>query len=309
MSKSITIVGGGIIGSTTAYYLSRHPSKPKVTLVEGTAIASAASGKSGGFLALDWHGQDTASLAELSFNLHAQLAKEHSGADAWGYRRVETLSVSSQGKSSKTSPVPWLRRGVIKRYSSLGGESTTAQVHPGQFTSRIAELARENGAAIITGRAVGLDGATVLLEDGTRVEADEVVVAAGPWTGDLVRKFLGHSDKRVQINGSRAHSVESLYPFTPVCRSLPVSIMLALDCSQNQEPPDPACSLHRTVKWPPRSVRKTRLYVPTSPSPPRYDPHFPGGAQGPPMFADRPIRHRFRRQRPTSKSNPGPSRS
>eukprot|EP01043_Picozoa_sp_COSAG02_P071466 COSAG02_NODE_13070_length_1450_cov_1.155440_3_plen_58_part_01 len=50
------IVGGGIIGISTAYYLSvrlglgRH-----VTLVEQTSVASAASGKAAGFLALDWN--------------------------------------------------------------------------------------------------------------------------------------------------------------------------------------------------------------------------------------------------------------
>ncbi len=32
-----------------------------ITLVEATDVASAASGKSGGFLASDWHGQATAS--------------------------------------------------------------------------------------------------------------------------------------------------------------------------------------------------------------------------------------------------------
>ena len=64
--KSIVIVGGGIIGVCTAYYTSISPrfqpaKGDSITLVEATDVASAASGKAGGLLALDWHGQATAS--------------------------------------------------------------------------------------------------------------------------------------------------------------------------------------------------------------------------------------------------------
>ena len=60
----IVIVGGGIIGVSTAYYLSRSPALPadtRITLVEGTAIAAGASGYAGGFLAraAHWHTPET----------------------------------------------------------------------------------------------------------------------------------------------------------------------------------------------------------------------------------------------------------
>lgn len=54
--RNIVIIGGGIIGVCTAYYLVRDPLLPKgttVTLVEGTEIAAGASGHAGGFLARD----------------------------------------------------------------------------------------------------------------------------------------------------------------------------------------------------------------------------------------------------------------
>jgi glycine/D-amino acid oxidase-like deaminating enzyme len=41
------------MGACSAYYLSKYDSCT-VTLIEKTDIACAASGKSGGFLALDW---------------------------------------------------------------------------------------------------------------------------------------------------------------------------------------------------------------------------------------------------------------
>jgi glycine/D-amino acid oxidase-like deaminating enzyme len=68
--QNIVIIGGGIAGLSTAYYLIHHPTlklhpDAKVTVVEGTGVASAASGYSGGFLAKDWHGSATASEQTL----------------------------------------------------------------------------------------------------------------------------------------------------------------------------------------------------------------------------------------------------
>lgn len=49
----VVICGGGIIGAATAYYLSQQG--VGATVVEREALAAAASGKAGGFLALDWN--------------------------------------------------------------------------------------------------------------------------------------------------------------------------------------------------------------------------------------------------------------
>jgi hypothetical protein len=100
--RDIIIVGGGIIGVCSAYYLLSHPGifGHRVTLVEENAIASAASGKSGGFLALDWHGPSTTSLAALSFRLHKALAAEYDGKRRWGYRVMDSLSFSISARST-----------------------------------------------------------------------------------------------------------------------------------------------------------------------------------------------------------------
>jgi len=59
-SKEIVIIGGGIIGCTTAYYLSHHPSfaaaegSVKITILEASSgVAHGASGKAGGLVA-EW---------------------------------------------------------------------------------------------------------------------------------------------------------------------------------------------------------------------------------------------------------------
>ena len=97
--KSIVIVGGGIIGCTTAYFLTRHPKyNPdlhSIHLLEATNIASGASGKAGGLLALWAYPQ---AIVPLSFELHAELAKEHGGEQRWGYRGVGVGQIELKGR-------------------------------------------------------------------------------------------------------------------------------------------------------------------------------------------------------------------
>ena len=83
----VLICGGGVIGASIAYFLSCRGAEAIV--IERTGLACAASGKSGGFLALDWcDGSPLEPLARRSFALHASLP-EKIGAD-WGYRRLAT---------------------------------------------------------------------------------------------------------------------------------------------------------------------------------------------------------------------------
>ena len=89
---NIIICGGGVIGTCAAYYLTQRGAD--VTVIERAGVANGASGKSGGFLAMDWcRGTPVDPLARRSFALHAELA-ESVGVD-WGYRRVETLGVAA----------------------------------------------------------------------------------------------------------------------------------------------------------------------------------------------------------------------
>lgn len=131
--RDITIVGGGIIGCCSAYYLTRHPAydpaKHRITLLEASAssaggrtadslqdaatllgpdardtfprnpahdgIAGGASGKAGGLLAL-W--AFPSNIVPLSFRLHAELAQEHGGEAAWGYRRCYASQVNCKAR-------------------------------------------------------------------------------------------------------------------------------------------------------------------------------------------------------------------
>ena len=85
----VVICGGGVIGACTGYFLARRGID--VTVVERSEVASSASGKAGGFLALDWcAGSPLDALARRSFALHASLHEEVDGD--WGYRRMTAYS-------------------------------------------------------------------------------------------------------------------------------------------------------------------------------------------------------------------------
>ncbi|KAI5310903.1 hypothetical protein KEM55_003070 [Ascosphaera atra] len=186
------ITGGGIIGCSTAYYLTRHPSYDpqlhKIVVIEATEIAAGASGKAGGLLALWAYPQ---SIVPLSFKLHSDLAKEHGGAEKWGYRLTNAGRLVANGKIhrkekessasnndpsgqsvslekhaenarrlSKRSGIPddldWLDADSLKLYEAMDEPGATAQVHPYYFTNSMMRLAQEKGARVIMGKVTDI---------------------------------------------------------------------------------------------------------------------------------------------------------
>ncbi|CAD0091261.1 unnamed protein product [Aureobasidium mustum] len=256
--KNIVIIGGGIIGATSAYFLTHHPSynpeKHKVILLEATKIAGGASGKAGGLLAL-W--AYPSSIVPLSYKLHKQLADKYDGDERWGYRQVHCGSVDCKGRQlqkptdtvkgkdnemngknagdrekhsvslEKNPPkvsaklaargipkdLDWIHPDCLRMYDEMGDPSTTAQVHPYQFTTSMADLAAEKGADVRVGAAVksinhskdGKSVESVTYEDKNdnnkevTISATDVIISAGPWTREV------YPD--APISATRAHSV------------------------------------------------------------------------------------------------------
>ncbi|ESQ31213.1 hypothetical protein EUTSA_v10004317mg [Eutrema salsugineum] len=208
-SKRVVVCGGGVIGVCTAYFLSKKGIA--VILVEKSAVACAASGKAGGFLAFDWcDGGPVAPLARASFNLHRSLAEELNGAESYGYRPLTTLSLTvreSKPGSGDLGLPAWVD-GPAKSPSTIGTTQTTAQVHPQLFTRKVLSTAMEKyGVEVVIGKLeevrVELGRVdSVVLEGGRVIEADSVVLAMGPWSG----KFEMLSSI-FRIYGTKAHSI------------------------------------------------------------------------------------------------------
>jgi glycine/D-amino acid oxidase-like deaminating enzyme len=205
----VLICGGGVIGASIAYFLSLK--QVEAVVVERTGVACAASGKSGGFLALDWcDGSPLALLARRSFELHAELASEFDGR--WGYRRLETFSIAASarrplGSANRLVGPDWLARGVIVQ-GRLGAAATTAQIHPAEFTRHIMEAAIARGARLQIGCASGVELSSGssrrvrgVVVGGRLIQGDAVVIAMGPWSAvasqwmpmPMVYGLKGHS--------------------------------------------------------------------------------------------------------------------
>jgi glycine/D-amino acid oxidase-like deaminating enzyme len=203
-ASSIVIIGGGIIGACTAYYLSTHPSSSgkTITILEASSVAAAASGRAGGLLA-KW--AYPACLSGVSFDLHEELAKKFNGAERWGYRRVTAGQIDAivGGKMKKKSiknkwpqDLNWLNGDVVDSYEIVADANATAQVHPKLFTQAMAEEAQKNGVKLILGRATKINessGSVVSVlytpNNSTETEtlaASIVILAAGPWSSTII---------------------------------------------------------------------------------------------------------------------------
>ncbi|KAL1660090.1 FAD dependent oxidoreductase [Schizophyllum commune] len=194
--KHIVIIGGGIVGCTTAYYIAHHPSfspgTDKLTVLEASkhGVAQGASGKAGGLVARWAYPKE---IVNVSFEEHVKLAEQHNGKDRWGWRFVNCGSWEGRGDTDaldsgsgvgqggkrkslektlglnpkdaphtrKSKGLPddllWVDEGLTDTYSPMAPTGHTAQVHPYLFTTSMMELAKEKGAELVLGRATGVE--------------------------------------------------------------------------------------------------------------------------------------------------------
>jgi glycine/D-amino acid oxidase-like deaminating enzyme len=214
-SSRVVICGAGVIGSAIAYYLALRG--VAATVVERCDVASAASGKAGGFLALDWCDNSALGpLARKSFQLHAELAETF--GEAYGYRRMTTLAArclpqGANGLPDLPSELAWLDRQTAP-YGVLGTPESTAQVHPALFTRTLLQQARERGAQLLIGGVQGVEvdngAVTGVRVDGGIVPADAVVIAMGPWSTRAAQGLA-----LPPVHGLKGHSI-TLQPTEPV---------------------------------------------------------------------------------------------
>ena len=231
--RSVCLIGAGIMGITTAYYLAKSGRCSDIVLLEEGEPAGGASGKAAGFLARDWHGAPTAvsghgespsagqtsstspplqSLGKLSYELHFRLADELDGAQRYGYRKVPSLSMNvrrGQGNRSSGQADPltaWTDACNASSVDVLDREGT-AQLHPEQFCHVLLEECKRAGVKLVRGRAEKVvragDGHTVQ-HSGGEITCDSVVLCTGPWSGTAANDLLGVN---VDVKELAGHSV------------------------------------------------------------------------------------------------------
>ncbi|KAL6298483.1 FAD dependent oxidoreductase [Sparassis latifolia] len=195
-TRNIVIIGGGIIGCTTAFYLVSHPlfaaESTRITLLEASehGVAQGASGKAGGLVAKWAYPKE---LVNVSFPEHVRLAQEYNGAERWGWRFVGCGSWEGRGeavsedagtgvgaggkrkslektvgldadwsqKKREATGLPddllWVKAELTEAYSPMAPANATAQVHPYLFTTSMLELAKQRGVEYISGKATAIN--------------------------------------------------------------------------------------------------------------------------------------------------------
>ena len=213
----VVIVGGGIIGCCTAYYLTRLGHK-HITIVEQCEIACHSSGKAGGFLARNWcDGTDLEDLAHTSYGLHMNLAKEFPELD---YRGVDTFKVDTShiaAESETKSGVEWLSTNHVTGVELLDTVKNTAKVSPKLLCLRLLDGAKAKGAQVRISKVSGIKSETSgkssrvndisITGSEEQIPVDVLVIATGPWTTNFIHRHFPNFALPALRPQTRAHSV------------------------------------------------------------------------------------------------------
>jgi glycine oxidase len=217
----VVIVGGGVIGCASAYYLTKAGAA--VALVESGEIGGAASGAAAGMLVPPAEAAASGPFRELtraSLALYPDLIaalRDETGIDVQYTASGLLLVAESEGAAGALQsmarwsasggelglPLEWVEGEPLRRLEpglspSLHGAAYSLEarhVNPGLLTQALARGAAGRGAALTQDAGVagflrrGQRVAGVRTGGGETVAAEHVVLAAGPWTGRLARRL------------------------------------------------------------------------------------------------------------------------
>ena len=231
-SADVVVLGAGVAGCATAYYLAREGVKVKV--VEREAVGCGASGYAVGLLnplvGTRVPGP-MGPMGEPAFRMHLELwpvLKEEAGVDIQA-RMMPHLQLCFDEKDVLAQKVEmerwaeadgfaaeWLQPDEVRRLEpGVSGEVIGAVLlrdvgvlDSYRLTLALLQAAEGHGAELVHGEAVGLSA------DGTRVTGvrlpksaigcDTVVIALGPWSGQASR-WLGTEIPVEPLKGQIVH--------------------------------------------------------------------------------------------------------
>ena len=209
--SDVVIVGGGIVGTSTAFFLATE-TRLDVTLLERDNIASGSTGDSSAILRHHYGPQEIyARMAAWSHEFYREF-EEHTG-ESIAYEPNPLLRLGREGTpagryaregfdvlSSLGTPVSEYDRGALAEafpMLALGDvefgivDDTAAYSDGADAAGGFARAAAENGATVLTGLTVEKllvegDAIAGVKTDAGTVRTEDIVVAAGPWTPELL---------------------------------------------------------------------------------------------------------------------------
>lgn len=277
----IAIVGGGIMGLSTAYHLARH-SKLKVVVIERSYLVSGASGRNGGGLRMQWGDPGNVALMMESIDLCRTLAQEL-GINLWfrqggylflarspvGEARLQRNAALHRQVGAPTRLLSAREaRDIVPELDTSDVLAATYNpddgvVFPWPFVWGYAARAQQLGVPVRTHTEVERllpkdDGFELVLSDGHRLVAPRVVNATGAWS-NLLNRQLGFTTP----NEPHRHEILSSEPLKPFLDPLVVDLSSGLYFSQSTRgelvtgvslPPasgydDTSLSLHSSLRF------------------------------------------------------------
>lgn len=206
----VIIVGGGIVGCATAYYLTRRGAD--VLLIERGEIGSGATGRSGGGVRQSARVSEELPLAMESVALFPALSDEL-GVDLEYTRRgnlrlveipdhVRPMQADVARQQKLGLDVRWLEPAevvelvpVLKRDAICGASycPTDGHVNPFRLVTGFYQRARDAGLQVLTGRQVDsirhASADVVVKAGGREIRAQTVLIAAGAGSRALCLKL------------------------------------------------------------------------------------------------------------------------
>ena len=212
----VVVVGGGFTGLWTAYYLLKAQPGREVLVLEAQHVGFGASGRNGGWVSALWpvaadtidrrHGR-TATLAHLAAlrdtvdevgrvdaeeGLGAGFVKGGALVVARTPAQEARARVAAAHAASWDDGTVWLDAAATReRLDVAGARGATftpncARVHPRRMVDGLAAAVRRLGGRIVEHAHVArIRDNVVVLADGQRISAANVIVATEGWTGTL----------------------------------------------------------------------------------------------------------------------------
>lgn len=204
----IVVIGGGIIGCSTAYHLARDH-KADVVLIEQGKLTSGSTWHAAGLVGQLRSSASITRVLKYSVELYKGLAAETgletgwkmtgclrlaTNADRWTeYKRLATTAKSFGMEMHLISPAEVKEMWPLMEVSDLVGASwlpTDGQASPADITQSLAKGARMHGAKIHEGVTVtgfDIEGGRIVavLTDHGRIACDKVVNCAGMWAREV----------------------------------------------------------------------------------------------------------------------------